>query len=316
MGAGSIGSVIGGFLEIAGHDVYMIGQGAHIEAVMRDGLAITGIWGDHEVPGIKASDNVAEMISSGFEPEWTLLAVKSYDTLQAMTDLLPALEGQNGVVSMQNGLGNIEQMEAVAPGTAVGGRVIFGAATRSPGVVEVTVCADDVLVGPVPGGPRDVMPVAEAIADSKVPCRFEARILSWIWDKVLYNVCLNALATVLRTDYGHLADSGDVRGLMERLCREFYLVAAAEGVSPVSPGPDEYMKRFYDGLLPPTRNHRSSMRDDVDAGRRTEIEALNGAVWRMAQAHGIEAPANEMLTRMIRFLSARETARRAPAGGP
>lgn len=303
MGAGSIGSVLGGLLELAGHDVYMIGKGPHLDAVIHGGLKITGIWGEHSVARIKASDSVEQMNDCGFAPEWTLLAVKSYDTGAAMRDLLPALEGQRGVVSCQNGLGNIEQIEEAAPGMAVGGRVIFGASTTKPGEVDVTVCADDLLIGPVPGGPDDLTGLVGAIKGAGIPCRYEEQILSWIWDKVLYNVRLNALATVLRTDYGSLGDNEGTRAIMERLTREFYLVADARGVTPVSPGPDEYMKRFYDELLPPTRNHRSSMQEDVEQARRTEIDALNGAIWRMAAEDGIDVPANEMLTRMIRFIS-------------
>jgi 2-dehydropantoate 2-reductase len=63
------------------------------------------------------------------------------------------------------------------------------------------------------------------------------------------------------------------------------------------------MERFMGQLLPPTREHRSSMQEDIEQGRRTEIEALNGAIASLAQRHGIDTPANEILTRMIRFLS-------------
>jgi 2-dehydropantoate 2-reductase len=220
-----------------------------------------------------------------------------------MRDLQPVLAGQHGVVSMQNGLGNIEVIGQAAPGMAVGGRVIFGASTIEPGKVEVTVCADDILLGPSPGGPEGVKDVVEAFHSSGIPCRYEERILSYIWDKVLYNVCLNALATLLRTDYGSLGDNPDTWAVIERLVGEFYDVAAAEGVDLVSSGPTEYLRRFECDLLPPTRDHRSSMQEDIEQGRRTEIEALNGAVVRMGAANRIDTPANEVLTQIIRFLS-------------
>jgi 2-dehydropantoate 2-reductase len=302
MGAGSIGSVVGGLLHLAGHDVYQLGKGPHIQAVMSDGrLEITGIWGDFHATGIRAGDSVGGMLEDGFEAEWTLLSVKSYDTRQAMSDLLQALPPQRGVVSLQNGLGNIEEIEAAAPGMAVGGRVIFGATTLEPGKVEVIVCADDVLLGPAPTG-GDVKEVVDALSSSGIPCRYEERILSFIWDKVLYNVCLNALATLLRTDYGSLADDPGACAIMASLVREFYNVAGGRGVDLVSPGPDEYLARFTRDLLPPTREHRSSMQEDIEHGRRTEIEALNGAIWRMGEELGVDTPVNAVLTGMIRFL--------------
>ena len=302
MGAGSIGSVVGGFLHAGGHDVYMLGKGDHIDAVARGGLGITGIWGEHEVSGIPAASSVDDMLADGFSPEWTLLSVKSYDTRGALADLEAALPGQAGVVSLQNGLGNVEAIAEAAPGRAVGGRVIFGARTLEPGLVEVTVCADDVLLGPVGGGPPGVKSVVTAFSDSGIPCRYEARILSFIWDKVLYNVCLNALATVLMTDYGSLGDDPGTWAVMERLAGEFYAVAEAEGVGLVSPTPAAYLSRFKAELLPPTRGHRSSMQEDIEQERRTEIDALNGAIAELGRRRGIDVAANEFLTAMIKFL--------------
>jgi len=302
MGAGSIGSVVGGLLHRGGHDVYLVGKGPHIEAVIASGLRITGLWGDYAAEDIKATGDLARITDAGFEPEWTLLCVKSYDTAAAMEDLAPILARQRGVVSLQNGLGNIEVIGGAAPGMAVGGRVIFGASTIEPGLVEVTVCADDVLLGPAPGGPAGVEEVVEAFASSDIPCRYEERILSFIWDKVLYNVCLNALATLLRTDYGSLADDPDSSAVMERLVDESYQVARAQGVDLPSHSPRQYLDRFARELLPPTRDHRSSMQEDIEQGRPTEIEALNGAIARMGAAAGIETPANEVLAAMIRAL--------------
>lgn len=294
-------------LHRADHDVYLLGKGPHVEAVMAGGLEITGLWGDYAARDIKAASDLARVSASGFEPEWTLLCVKSYDTATAMSDLEPVLAGQRGVISLQNGLGNIEVIQAAAPGMAVGGRVIFGASTLEPGLVEVTVCADDVLLGPAPGGPEGVEEVVEAFSSSDIPCRYEERILSLIWDKVLYNVCLNALATLLRTDYGALGDDPDTWAVIERLADEFYDVAAAQGVELPSPGPRAYLDRFARELLPPTRNHRSSMQEDIEQGRPTEIDALNGAVVRMGAAKSIDTPANEVLAAMIRALGGLQT---------
>ncbi len=302
MGAGSIGSVVGGFLHLAGHQVYLVGKGPHIETVAERGLDIGGMWGEHRINTMSAVTTVKAALDDGFKPEWTLLSVKSYDTSTALEDLRPALAGQSGVISLQNGLGNVEAISEAAPGMAVGGRVIFGATTIQPGRVDVTVCADDVLLGPAPGGPDGVEEVCEAFRESGIPCRFEEKILSFIWDKVLYNVCLNALATLLKTYYGSLGNDPGTWSIMEKLVREFYEVASAEGIELVSPGAGQYLHRFREELLPPTSGHRSSMQEDIEQGRQTEINALNGAVSRLGKKHGLDTPVNEALTEMIRFL--------------
>lgn len=305
MGAGSIGSVVGGLLYEAGFPVYLLGLGDHMEAVSRRGLLIGGIWGTHRVRGIPASSRIADLAEDGFRPDWTLLTVKSYDTGKALEDLEPVLEGQRGIISLQNGLGNLEAIERFAPGKAVGGRVIFGARTLEPGSVEVTVCADDVLLGPPPGGPDGVPEVVKAFSRAGIPCRFETGIRSFIWDKVLYNVCLNALATLLGTDYGHVGGDENAWKIIKMLVEESYRVARAERVEPVSPNAEDYLRRLSEELLPPTREHRSSMQEDVAMGRRTEIDALNGAVWALGRKNGIPTPANEILTRLVHFLEAR-----------
>ena len=305
MGAGSIGSVVGCLLHLGGHDVCLLGKGPHAEAVTQRGLKISGIWGNFELKDIPAATDVEMVKACGFQPEWTLLSVKSYDTEAALRDLMPILPNQRGIISLQNGLGNVEAISAAAPGKAVGGRVIFGAVTVEPGHVEVTVCADDVLLGPAHGGPVGVEAVVAAFRGSRIPCRYEPEILSYIWDKVLYNACLNALATLLQTNYGSLADDPGTREIMRRLVSEFYAVAGAEGVKLVSETPEAYIKRLEEDLLPPTREHRSSMQEDIERGRRTEIDALNGAVYELGRKHCIETPANELLTHLTHFLEKR-----------
>ncbi|MBN1289033.1 MAG: ketopantoate reductase family protein [Actinobacteria bacterium] len=302
MGAGSIGSVIGGLLSEGNHEVCLLGRDPHIETIVRSGLEITGIWGDRTVTDIMAVTTPGDVIVEGFEPEWIILSVKSYDTDSALCDLRPVLSEARGIISLQNGLGNVEAIERTVPGKTVGGRVIFGATTIKPGSVNVTVCADDVLMGPVRTGPTGIESVCESFAASGIPCRYESNIVSYIWDKVLYNVCLNALATVLGCSYGELGDDPETKKIIEYLTCEFYEVANAEHVETVSESPGAYLERLKNLLLPPTREHRSSMQEDILKGRRTEIDALNGAVWNLGLKHGIKTPVNETLTRLIHHL--------------
>ena len=104
-----------------------------------------------------------------------------------------------------------------------------------------------------------------------------------------------------------LGDDGGTRSVIETLIGEFYEVAAAEGVELVASTAGAYVERFFSDLLPPTREHRSSMQEDIENGRPTEISALNGAVCRMASDKGIEVPANRLLTTLVEFLERRST---------
>ena len=149
-GAGALGSVFGGFLRRAGLDVTLFGRAAHLDAIAREGLTVDGIWGTHHVDGFTVAADAAAL-RGPFDA--ILLTVKSYDTA-AVADVVAPLLGAGGVaISLQNGLGNVEALEAaVGAERTLGARVIFGAIVAAPGHARVTVFADPTAVGAlVPG---------------------------------------------------------------------------------------------------------------------------------------------------------------------
>ena len=306
MGAGAVGSVVGGFLCLAGHRVFFLGRGDRIDTLMEKGLRLTGIWGDHIVPPVEAGRTVNDLLNSDIEPDWALLSVKSHDTRKALVDISPIISKVRGIVSLQNGLGNLESIaDAASPEKTVAGRVIFGARMLEPGLVKVTVCADDLLLGPVKDEVSGLRDLCELIEAAGVPCRYEKKIVSYVWDKVIYNACLNALGTILDVTYGELADDSDTWYLMEEIVHECYRVAEATGVELISATAQDFLIRFKDELIPPTRDHRPSMREDIVRGKKTEIDALNGAIARLAMDSGLRAPVNETVARLIEFMERR-----------
>jgi len=111
MGAGAIGSVFGGFLAKNGHDVSFIGREQYIQAITKDGLRISGIWGEHLVQNIKCFTSVKEISAANFD--LVLLSTKSFDTEETVKQVLPLISPETMIVSLQNGLGNIEQLPAL-----------------------------------------------------------------------------------------------------------------------------------------------------------------------------------------------------------
>ncbi|MCL4219514.1 MAG: NAD-binding protein, partial [Candidatus Hydrogenedentes bacterium] len=105
MGAGAIGSVVGGFLARAGHEVTLVGRAEHMEAVAGKGLRITGIWGEHHVANLRTATS-AETVEPAHE--LVLITVKSYDTSPAICSLAPHIGPDALVCAYQNGLGNAE----------------------------------------------------------------------------------------------------------------------------------------------------------------------------------------------------------------
>ena len=109
LGAGAIGSVFGGLLTKAGHRVMLVGRAAHMEAVRAQGISIGGLWGEQLITNLETATSVAQLPTSSFDV--VLLTTKSYDTASAIQEALPVVGPETLVVSLQNGLGNLEVID-------------------------------------------------------------------------------------------------------------------------------------------------------------------------------------------------------------
>jgi len=310
-GAGALGSVFGGFLRRAGLDVTLLGRAAHLDAIAARGLTIDGIWGTHHVDGFAVATDPAALPGLF---DIVLIPVKSYDTRAMAAAIASHLAADGVALSLQNGLGNVETLEtALGPERTLGARVIFGATLPAPGRARVTVFADPTAIGPLEPGRhphRDAAARrwAEAIDRAGVPAVATDRLAALLWAKVFYNAALNPLGALLGVHYGALPERPDSRALMDEVIDEAFAVARAEDVALAWASADEYRREFYGRLVPATYDHRSSMLQDLERGRRTEIDAINGAVWRRGAARAIKAPVNETLTRLIHSVEERPAA--------
>jgi 2-dehydropantoate 2-reductase len=298
-GAGAIGSVIGGMLAESGHEVALVGRAAHMEGIRSDGLRITGLLGEHTVTSLAACAALADLPQRQ-PPDFILVSVKSNDTAAAGRELeRSGLVGDNTkVVSLQNGLGNVEELAArFGTRRVLGGRVIFGAEISAPGNVLVSVWADEVLLGGE--DMESAARLAAIFTNAGIDTGAHPHIQAALWGKVLYNVGLNPLSAILEVPYGELGIQPDARELLIKLIREAFEVASAETVLPWKDD-DEYLGLFFEKLLPATVAHRSSMLQDMERGRQTEIEAINGEVVRRARSRAIKVPANETVYSLVR----------------
>ena len=301
-GAGALGSVYGCFLRRAGYAVGLLGRSAHLDAVAVRGLHLEVLWGQHHAVGFDLLTD-AQCAAGTFDA--VLLCVKSYDTAVVARAVTPLVARDGVVISLQNGLGNVEQIaQQVGWRRTLAARVIFGAEMIAPGRVRVTVYADPLLIGvwqdePPPQLEAAARDWAARLAAAGIPAAYCDDIKAALWSKVLYNAALNPLSALLRVQYGALADNADIRAIMDAVFEEIYAVAAAEGVNLPVPSAAAYRAEFYGRLIPATYTHRSSMLQDLERGRHTEIDAINGEVSQRGRKHGIGTPINEVLTRLI-----------------
>lgn len=134
--------------------------------------------------------------------------------------------------------------------------------------------------------------------DAGIPTRPSGNIMRDIWHKALYNIALNPLTALFQVPYGPIADNPDTRWLIQQMISEAFEVARASGMDLGSPR--DYLEVLWDQKLPPTRDHISSMAQDIRMGRRTEIDYINGAVARLGEHYGIDTPYNNAITRMVK----------------
>ena len=298
-GLGALGCAFAGFLKKAGHRVFGIGRERIIKPIREKGLKITGIWGEHSIELREVFKSVDELPTKDFD--LVILTVKSYDTEKALEELKKV--NFKYLLLAQNGYGNYESaIKVFGKEKVILGRVIFGAEIPSPGEVKITVIADDVVIGnpdkAIPEG--ELRKIAETINSAGIPTRYEAEVYKYLWDKILYNSALNPLGALLETNYGTLAELPETREIMNRIIGEIFDVAKAHNIGLFWNSADEYIEHFYKKLIPPTAEHYPSMLQDIKAGKRTEIDALNGAIVKLGKEKGIPTPVNETITNLIK----------------
>ncbi|MFV1957544.1 MAG: ketopantoate reductase family protein [bacterium] len=298
-GAGAIGSAIGAMLARGGNAVTLVGRHRHMKAIREEGLRIDGLLGEYRVENLSAVEKIEDLDLIDL-PDYLLLCVKSFDTTEAAREISSSgLVGKNTfVVSLQNGLGNVEVCRDIfGRDRVLGGRVIFGAEIPSPGSVHISVWADDVLLG------GDDMEPAKDLAAELTRCGIQSSatedIQKALWGKVLYNVGLNSLSALLEVPYGTLGRTGGARVILLGLMEEAFSVAQGEGSAQFQSF-EEYLDLFFGKLLPATVAHNSSMLQDIRKGRATEIESINGEVIKRGKAMGIDTPYNETVYNLVK----------------
>jgi 2-dehydropantoate 2-reductase len=300
-GLGALGTVFATLLKKAGHTVFALTKDRYLSELADRNVRVSGIWGEHEaeLDGIFSSIGPLEQKKI----DLIILSVKSYDTAAAIEQVKALVRKDALVITAQNGYGNYETVSnAVGKDHTLLARIIFGAKLQAAGRAEVTVIADNVRMGQ-PHNAVDrgrVQEIAAAFTSAGIPTAYAENIEAILWDKILYNAALNPLGAILECTYGQLAKNPETRRIMDAIIDEIFSVAEARGIALNWKSAALYRDHFYTRLVPPTAKHFPSMYYDVKAGKRLEIDALNGAVVKLAQEKGIAVPVNETITNIIK----------------
>lgn len=296
IGAGAMGSVYGGFLAEAGNDVYFLDVfKEHVEAINRDGLWIEGSSGDRYIKGIKATSDPAIV---GIV-DLAIVFVKSTITDLAIAQN-KAVIGENTIVlTLQNGLGNIEKLKTVVRDSQIiAGTTSHGANLLGPGRIKHAGHGATVI-GELDGTISErINRIADLFKSAKLdPVSVSDNVMGLIWDKLLVNTGINPLTAITGLKNGEILDYPELESLAVAAVEEGMKVAEAHGIKLETPDAVEHYKE----VSRVTGENTSSMLTDVNNKRRTEIDNISGAIVRYGQKYGIATPVNSLLTRLVQI---------------
>jgi len=286
VGAGAVGGYFGGLLARAGAPVMMIARPAFVEAVKKNGLFLDTLHFQESVR-VEASTD----LSAARGAEIVLFCVKTTDNAFTARALAPLLAPGAVVLSFQNGVDNVEQIHAAAAIEALPTVVYVAASVPEPGRVKHVGRGDLVF------GPRNEKTerVSALFARANVPCRISENIDGELWTKLIWNCALNAVSALGHAKYGQIAASADARKVVETVVDEVLAVARAANIHP--PGLEDPKVAIAGAFKIATQMAEalSSTAQDMNRGKCTEIDSLNGYISRRGAELGVPTPVNHAL---------------------
>lgn len=327
IGAGAVGGALAALLDRAGHDVEVTARGAHLDAIRADGIRFDGGWGQHT-----ARVEAGETLSRA--PELAILTTKAHDAERALAANAAVVDGVPLLV-VQNGLGGLDVVRRVTPGSPVlGGLALYASSYLSPGRITIT-AALPLVVGAARGTPREVLDRVVAVLREALPVDVTDELESAQWSKLLVNH-VNALPAITDLSVQQTVADPRLRRILAASLRETVRIAGRIGVrfAPFQGVPAWGFRALGLGplwiaaLFPRLLARRmgdvpnpASTLQSIRRGQPTEIDFLNGAVVAAARAKGLDAPVNAALVELVhevertgRFLTPDAVAARVPVG--
>lgn len=288
VGSGAVGTLYGGWLLAGGADVSFVARGKQLDALRSGGLQLRGGKGDFASASVSVAGRADELPPADI----LLMTVKLYDLEEAARAAKPALKSDGLVIGLQNGVDAGETLKGIfAPSQIMVGPVYSAARLAAPGVVEYGGARNAVTLGAITGAAH---PLAEPLVAlwraAGVEAAISPDINTTLWTKFLPFATNAALTCLTRKTVGVIYHDPDLLAVARRSMQEVLAVARAEGALIPDSAIDDTI-RFLQGFPPDTV---ASMRHDLDAGRRLELDGVCGAVVRYGRKHGVPTPFHEI----------------------
>jgi 2-dehydropantoate 2-reductase len=308
-GGGSVGLCLAASFVTAGARVSLLTRKSSFVALRGQSIEVSGLLGDHVIPpGAITLCDAAAPTGDVLNSDMLVLTTKAYDVASALKPFA-AQRTCAPVLLLQNGMGSEDvARDVLGPDVPVySSAMMIGMVRHAPTRVEVTAQSSSIFCGPLLGdetGPLEEM--LHVARHGFVPMTLDDTIRDTISFKLLFNSCMNPTGAITRQSYGELLENAESRELIIGLADETLAAfARAYDYRPAENG-----KHYVDDVLSPiifprAQGHHSSMLQDLQAGRRTEIDFLNGAIARLARRAGLAAVRHESIIQLIKACEAR-----------
>jgi 2-dehydropantoate 2-reductase len=298
LGSGAMGCLYGAALHRAGAQVTLVDVNAeHVAAINERGLELELRAGTELLP------IPAQLPAQLIEPaDLVVVFTKTFHTDAALAGIKAAIGPGTWLLSLQNGLGNDQRLAAHAASE----RVLVGASTLpadliGPGKVRSHGEGGSKLYPAFGGDPAFAQQVAELLTAGGLPAALDPAIHAAIWSKAIFNAAMNPLCALTRRTPGFLGAHAESRALYGAVVEEGVAVANASGIT-IEAKP---IHDLTEVSVTDHANHEASMLQDVKAGRRTEVDAINGAIVEAGRKVGVAAPVTETLWRLVKLEEAK-----------
>ena len=297
VGPGAMGSLFAANLAKAKEEVWVLDKNKErAAAINQNGISLEGVSGNWKAQ-VKATAEAGEIGAA----DLIILCVKSYDTKEAITEAKPLLGDNTSVLTLQNGIGNIEIIaEVVGSDKVIGGVTNQGATLLGAGRIKHA-GKGETIIGRIDGKiPVQMRAIREQFNKVGLEARISRDIKGLLWSKLIINAGINALTAITRLNNGRLIEFEGTRKVLREAVGEATRVAKRKRIKLIYDDPLAKVEAVCEA----TAANVSSMLQDVLRKRRTEIDFINGVVVRQAQELGIPAPVNSVLLDLVKTIEA------------
>jgi 2-dehydropantoate 2-reductase len=288
MGTGGVGGYFGGLLARAGFDIHFVARGKHRQAILEEGLQVVSGQGSFRV-----------MIHVTSEPDeigpvdLLLFSVKSYDTLDAARLIAPMVEEETTILSLQNGIDNIDKLvQRYGEERVIGGTAFIESSIASPGVISHGGKPGRIVFGELSGkATKRAEELLDTFKQAEIDAELSLDINQVLWSKFLFISAIHGVSTLSRAPLGLIFSYPETRELVVGVMREVEALARKRGVAL----PENVVAEALGLAESYNKRFKCSMLRDLEWRRPMEIDALNGMVVKLGKEIGLETPLNQVI---------------------